>query len=70
MWCPTGLYLGTTTILLYINDFTNAHKNCIIHQFSNDTNLIYRNKSPSEISHVKNKELRCLTNLVRSKNFL
>ena len=38
--------------LFYINDLLNSPENCIDYFFVDDTNLIYRNKSLSEISHV------------------
>ena len=44
--------------LIYINDHNNALDKCIVHHFADDTNLLFGNKCPSEISCVMNNELK------------
>ena len=66
MRCSAKLYLGTTTISTYINHLANALENCVVHHFADDINLIYKDKEPSEISHVITNELRLLTEWIKA----
>ena len=43
-----------------MNDLKNALDKCIVHDFADDTNLLFGNKCPSEISSVMNNELKLL----------
>ena len=52
--------------LIYINDHNNALDKCIVHNFADDTNLLFGNKYPSEISCVMNNELKLLTDWFRA----
>ena len=56
-----GSTLGPLLFLIYINDLKNALDKCIVQHLVDDTNLLFGNKCPSEISCVMNKELRLLT---------
>ena len=52
--------------LIYINDLTNALKKSIVHNFADDTDLLYDNKNISVISDVINSELKLVTDWLRA----
>ena len=55
--------------LIYINDLTNALEKSIVHNFADDTNLLYGNKNISVISYVINSELKLVTDWLRANKF-
>ena len=63
---PQGSTMGPVLFLIYINDFNNALDKCRVHHFADDTNLLFGNKCPSEISCVMNNELKLLTDWLRA----
>ena len=43
---PQGSILGPLLVITYINDMHSVFENSIVHQFADDTNLLYANKAP------------------------
>ena len=58
---PQASSLGPLLFLIYINDLKNLLDKCIVYHFTGDTNLLFGNKCPSEMSCVMNDELKLLT---------
>lgn len=44
-WAPQRLVLGSLLFLIYVNDLSDAIPQSIIHNFADDTNIIFFNKS-------------------------
>ena len=63
---PQGSTLGPLLFLIYINDLNNALDKCRVHHFADDTNLLFGNKYPFEISCAMNNELKLLTDWLRA----
>ena len=63
---PQGSTLEPLLFLSYINGLNNALDKCRIHHFADDTNLLFGNKCPSEISCFMNNELKLLTDWLRT----
>ena len=63
---PQGFTLGPLLSLIHINDLNNALDKCIVQNFADDTNLLFGNKCPSEISCIMNNELQLLTDWLRA----
>ena len=51
---PQGSTLGSILFLIYINKLNNALDKCIVDHFADDTNLLFCNRCPSEISFAMN----------------
>ena len=56
-----GSVLGQLLFLTYINDLVLVKKNCKVHYFADDTNLLDINKSPKRLNDSINVDLRNLT---------
>ena len=63
---PQGSTLGPLLFLIYINDLNNALDKCRVHHFADDTNLLFGNKCPSEISCFMNNKLKLMTDWLRT----
>ena len=57
---PQGSILGPLLFTIYINDMHNALKQCIVHHFADDTNLLYSHSNPKILKRVMNNELKIL----------
>ena len=57
-----GSVLGTILFLIYINYLNLTIKNCKVHQFADDTNLLNINKSPKHLEKFINIDLKILQN--------
>ena len=57
---PQGSVLGPLLFLLYINDLNQAIKFCKVHQFADDTNLLYLGKSIKKLNKLVNYDLKTL----------
>ena len=57
---PQGSILGPLLFIIYINDMHNALKQCIVHHFADDTNLLYSHSDPKILKRVMNSELKIL----------
>ena len=55
---PQGSVLDPLLFLIYINDLNNAIKFSYIRHFTDDTNILYRNKSLRKINQRINFDLR------------
>ena len=65
-WCSTRSVFGPLLLLLFIN-LNLAIKHCKVHQFANDTNLLYTNNSIKKLNTMLNKDLKDLTNWLNGK---
>ena len=63
---PQGSTLRPLLFLIYINDLNNTLDKCRVHNFADDTYLLFGNKCPSEISCVINNELKLMTDWLRA----
>ena len=61
-----GSTLGPLLFQNYINVLNNALDNCIAHHFAGDTNLLFGNKCPSQITCIMNNELKLLPDWLRA----
>ena len=59
MWCPPGLYPGTASVSLYVNDMTGA-VGCEMLLYADDTCLVFQAKDLGTISDRLNTEFNKL----------
>ena len=59
---PQGFVLGPLFFLLYINDLNQAIMFCKVHDFTDDTNLLYLGKSIKTLNKFVNIDLKNLIN--------
>ena len=57
-----GSVLGLLLFLLYINDLNQAKKNCKVHHFADDTNLLCLGNSIKKLNKLVNADLERLVN--------
>ena len=57
MWCPSGVYIGTIVVLVYINDLSSVSKSCFSVLFADDTNIFIKGKDLQELCNRLNGEL-------------
>ena len=59
---PQGSVLGPLLFSLYLNDFNQAIKFCIVHHFADDSNLLCLSKSVEKQNKLVNADLKHLIN--------
>ena len=59
---PQGSVLGLLLFLLYINDLNKATSFCKVHQFADDTDLLYLSNSIKKLNKKVNADLKHLVN--------
>lgn len=57
---PQGSILGPLLFIIYINDMHSAVSKSTVYHFADDTNLLYYNKDPKQLSKVMNRDLATL----------
>ena len=63
---PQGSVLGPSLFLLYSNGLNLAIKQCYVHHFADDTNLLYTNNSIKKLNKLLNEDLKNLTNWINT----
>ena len=67
---PKGSILGSLLFILYINNMHNSLKNCNLHHFVNDTNLLLTNSFLRKISRQVNHNLSLISHWLRTKKII
>ena len=62
MWCSTRLSLRTTTVLLYINDFSDSATGQDFHLYADDSNLFCSHKDIQVLERNVNEQLSMVHN--------
>ena len=63
MWSATRVNIGTTLIMLYINDIVNVSKLAKYITFANDNNLFFSNTDLNLLYKIINDKLSLISNL-------
>ena len=58
LWGSTRIYSRSLIITIYINDMHQAITSSKMHNFADDTNILFRNENPKLIAKILNKELK------------
>ena len=56
MWCPSGVFIGTIVVLVYINDLSSVSNLCFFVLFADDTNIFIKGKDLQELCNRLNEE--------------
>ena len=56
MWCASGICLGTSSFLIYMNDISRCSEILSIILFADDTNLFFSHQNLVTLKETKNNE--------------